>query len=62
MNAAVENGLKPADGLHVACAMAMGCDYFFTVDKGILNKADKFPEVIIQNPVDFVLEKEGELC
>ncbi|MGZ8218169.1 PIN domain-containing protein [Methylomagnum sp.] len=28
-------GLKPIDALHVACASALKCDYFLTVDKGI---------------------------
>ena len=27
------------DALHIACAEALNCEYFLTVDKGILRKA-----------------------
>ena len=40
MNQLITVGLKPIDALHVACAIELKCDYFLTVDKGILKKAD----------------------
>ena len=50
-------GLKPLDALHVACAYALECDYFLTVDKGILRKANMISEIRIINPIDFVRER-----
>ena len=47
------NGVKPMDALHVACAEAAGCDWFFTVDRGILNKARVLTSMRIANPVEF---------
>ena len=47
------NGVKPMDALHVACAEAASCDWFFTVDRGILNKARTLTSMRIANPVEF---------
>ena len=47
------NGVKPVDALHVACAEAAGCDWFFTVDRGILKKARALTSMRIANPVEF---------
>ena len=46
-------GLKPMDALHVACAESAGCDWFFTTDRGILEKAHITAEMRIANPMDF---------
>jgi len=46
-------GVKPADALHVACAEAASCDWFFTVDRGVLNKARALTSMRIANPVEF---------
>ena len=46
-------GVKPADALHVACAESAGCDWFFTTDRGILNKARGLSSMRIANPVEF---------
>ncbi len=56
---AVSKGLKPLDALHLACAQAMQCEIFLTVDKGILRKAREFVEIRVMSPIDFVVEKEG---
>jgi len=48
--------VKLYDALHVACAFVGGCDYFLTVDKGLLNK--KIDEIPILNPIDFIREME----
>lgn len=48
-------GLKSADALHIACAVAADCDWFFTVDKGILKKISKVGEMRVANPVEYLL-------
>lgn len=50
-------GFKPLDALHLACAQALGCEYFLTVDKGILKKARAIAEIRIMNPLDFIVEQ-----
>ena len=45
-------GIKLYDALHVACACVGGCDYFLTVDHGLLNKG--ISEIRVCNPIDFV--------
>jgi predicted nucleic acid-binding protein len=51
-------GLAPADALHVASAVEAGCDYFITVDKGILNKA--ITEIKTLNPIQFIQLHEND--
>jgi hypothetical protein len=53
----VATGIKPLDALHLACAHALECQYFLTVDKGILKKAGAITKVRIVNPIDFVIEQ-----
>ena len=48
-----ENGLKPMDALHVACAESAECDWFFTTDRGILRKAKSLTSMRVANPVEF---------
>ncbi len=61
MNILLSKGLKPVDALHVACATALNCKYFLTVDKGILKKAADISTIHIMNPVDFIIEREAKL-
>lgn len=61
MNKLLSYGLKPGDALHVACATALNCKYFLTVDKGILKKATDISTINIMNPVDFIIEWEAKL-
>jgi predicted nucleic acid-binding protein len=49
------DGLKAMDALHVACAEALGCDYFITCDKRLINRCCGFPLKVI-NPLDLILE------
>ena len=49
-------GIKAADAIHLACAEAAGCDWFFTVDRGILKKVHELGTMRVANPVEFVLE------
>ena len=54
--ALMKRNVKLYDALHVACAFVGGCDYFLTVDKGLLNK--EIDEIPILNPIDFIREME----
>ncbi len=47
------NGLKAMDALHVACAEAAECDWFFTTDRSILKKARGLTSMRVANPVEF---------
>ena len=42
------------DSLHLACAEAADCDWFFTTDTGILKKAKSVASVRVANPIEFV--------
>ena len=55
MNRLIAVGLKPLDALHIACAAALSCQYFLTVDKGILKKAARVTNIALINPVDFII-------
>jgi hypothetical protein len=55
MNRLITLGFKPLDALHIACASALTCQYFLTVDKGILNKAACVTTITLINPVDFIM-------
>lgn len=57
MNEYVVLGIKPLDALHIACAQALECEFFLTVDKGILRKAEAIAKIRIVNPLDFVIEQ-----
>ncbi len=60
MNELTAIGLKPLDALHIACAVSLKCQYFLTVDKGVLKKAREFEEIEITNPVNFIIKWEAE--
>jgi predicted nucleic acid-binding protein len=60
MNELTSLGLKALDALHVACAISLQCQYFLTVDKGLLKKAKHYSEIRVINPVDFVIEWENQ--
>ena len=52
-------GLKAADALHVASAVAAGCDYFITTDIRLLRCIRQFRATRILNPMEFLLEVEN---
>lgn len=54
MNEIVKKGLKPLDSLHIACAIELGCDYFVTVDRGIIKKTVLIKQIKIINPIDLI--------
>ena len=49
-------GIKSADAIHLACAIEARCDWFFTVDKGVLKKVSQIGEMRVANPMDYVKE------
>ena len=51
-------GIKAADAIHLACAVAAGCEWFFTVDKGILKKVNQIGKMRVANPMDYIKEME----
>lgn len=53
------NGLKAVDALHVACAEMLRSDYFITCDKRLINRCAGLMLKVV-NPVDFVLEVNGD--
>lgn len=50
-----QNGVKPIDALHVACAEATNSDYLLTCDKRLINRCKNLTLRVI-NPTDFILE------
>lgn len=52
-------GLKSLDALHIACAVSLQCQYFLTVDKGILKKTTEYSEIKTTNPINFIIEWEA---
>jgi hypothetical protein len=50
-------GVKKMDALHLACAESAACDWFFTLDRGILKKVQRLGEMRVANPIEFVLEE-----
>ena len=49
-------GLKTADAIHLASAEMACCDWFFTVDKGILKKVRNIGSMRVANPLEYVQE------
>jgi len=50
-------GVKKMDALHLACAESASCNWFFTLDKGILKKVRQLGEMRVANPIDFIMEE-----
>ena len=46
-------GVKPFDALHLACAEYADCDWFFTVDRGILKKLSCVGAMRVANPIEY---------
>jgi predicted nucleic acid-binding protein len=55
----VRAGLKTKDALHIACAIAGGCDFFVTTDDEILHRREDVQGIKILNPTDVVREVSG---
>ena len=48
-------GIKSMDAYHVACAIALKCDYFITTDDRILKYRDDRIKII--SPIQFIIEE-----
>ncbi len=60
MNRLIMLGIKPLDSLHISCALELHCNYFITVDKGILKKSDKIKDIFIISPIDYIINMEEQ--
>lgn len=50
----IQSGLGKKDALHLASAIEVKCDYFITVDKGILRKAKQLDNIVVCSPIEFI--------
>jgi predicted nucleic acid-binding protein len=55
--ALVQLGLKGKDALHLACAIALKCDYFLTSDDHLIKKSIGIVEIKVTDPMTFVREE-----
>ena len=51
-----KRGLRAADALHVACAMAGGCDFFLTTDDVVVKRMRGYPGIVVLDPTQFIVE------
>lgn len=51
-------GLRAKDALHVACAMAAGCDFLLTTDDLVVKKMRGFAGIAVMDPTQFIVEVE----
>jgi len=51
-------GIDEYDAMHIACAVASGCDYFITVDKKLLKRT--LDEIEIISPITFIMLTEDD--
>jgi predicted nucleic acid-binding protein len=49
-------GVKAADAIHLASAASAACDWFITVDKGILKKIRNVGRMRVANPLEYLQE------
>ena len=57
--AIMEYGIKNKDAIHIACAIEAECDYFLTTDDDLKKKYTD-TDIIVCNPVDFILILEEQ--
>ena len=53
-----DQGLHAKDALHVACAMAAGCDFFLTTDDLVLKRMRGYAGIAVMHPAQFIVEVE----
>jgi predicted nucleic acid-binding protein len=51
-------GLPAKDALHVACAMAAGCDFFLTTDDIVVKRMRGYAGIAVMDPTQFIIEVE----
>jgi hypothetical protein len=52
-----DEGLPKIDSLHLACAIATGCEYFITTDDRILKWEARVTAIKIADPILFIKER-----
>ncbi len=52
----VGRGLRAKDALHVACALAAGCDFFLTTDDFVVKRMRAFAGIAVMDPTQFIVE------
>jgi hypothetical protein len=52
-------GLRPADALHVACAMAARCAFFVTTDALLVKNMRDYSGIAVLDPAQFVIEVQS---
>jgi len=50
-------GVRSKDALHLACAVAMKCEYFLTTDDQLVKKTSGVTEIKVTDPVSFIREE-----
>jgi predicted nucleic acid-binding protein len=50
-------GVRSKDALHLACAVAIKCEYFLTTDDQLVKKASGVTEIKVTDPVSFIREE-----
>ena len=58
VKALIALGIKPLDGLHLACAEAASADYFCTCDDRLLRQAQRIPDfgIALVSPLELIAE------
>ncbi len=51
-----DRGLRGKDALHIACAMAAGCEFFLTTDDVLVKKMLGFSGIAVIDPARFIIE------
>jgi hypothetical protein len=51
-----DRGVPAKDALHVACAIAAGCEFFLTTDDVLVKKMLGFPGIAVIDPARFIIE------
>jgi predicted nucleic acid-binding protein len=54
-----DRGVPAKDALHIASAMAAGCDFFLTTDDLIVKRMQGYPGIAVMNPTQFIVEVQG---
>jgi len=51
------SSLKAKDSLHIAAAVAAGCNYFVTTDDEIIKKLINYNKIKIINPTELIIKE-----
>ena len=54
--AVANRGVRAADALHVASAIAAGCDFFLTTDELLVKRMQGYSGIAVMGPTQFIVE------